>query len=107
MNHGNNSKAFKALVSTSSQDYEPSNKARKDKKKKQHKNKKDSRDFTTLAIGINMAKVRNKKKRKKKNMNEVMCFNYDKKGHLQTSVRSFGSQKTSDSLGNLHAGDCS
>ena len=57
-------------------DLEPSDKARKDKKKKQHRDKKESRD--TLASGVNAAKVRDKKKRKKKDPREVTCYNYNK-----------------------------
>ena len=58
MNHADDSKAFKAPIST--QESEPSNKARKDKKKKYHRDKKDSRelkDSSTPVSGINKTEV--------------------------------------------------
>ena len=71
-------------MSTLAQDLEPFNRARKDKKKKQNKDKGDSRkprDSTTLATRVNMAKVSRSGKRKKKktDINEIMCYNCNKK----------------------------
>ena len=71
--YGDESKA-KASIPTSTQDFEPSNKARKDKKKKQYKVKQDS----TPAIGVNKVEVGTHKK-KKKDVNEIICYKYNKK----------------------------
>ena len=67
-------------TSTSTQDPEPSNKARKNKKKKQHKDKRDSRESRdTLASRVNAAEVGDKKRRrKKKDSKEVTCYNCNK-----------------------------
>ena len=75
MHRGEDFKAFKALTSTSKS--EPSNKARKDQKKKQHRDKRDSREFRDTPIsGINTTRVKDKKRRrKKKDPREVMCYN--------------------------------
>ena len=67
----------KAFIPTFTQDFELFDKVRKDKKKKQHKAK---RDFTNPAIGINKVKIGNYKKRKK-NINEIIYYNCNKKGH--------------------------
>ena len=83
------SKDFKGsastLASASNQDSEPSNKAKKDKKKKYYQSKKDSKkpqDSTLPASGVNVAEVEGKeRKRNKKNVSEVTCFNCNKKGH--------------------------
>ena len=57
-------------------------KARKDKKKKQHRDKRDSRESRdTPASGVNAAKVGDKKRRKRKDLSKVMCYNYNKLGH--------------------------
>ena len=87
MHCGDDSKAFKAPTSTPTQDFEPLNKAQKDKKKKQHKDKKDSKNSATPATGINMAKVEDKKKRRKKDESEVTCFNCNKKIHYVNNCR--------------------
>ena len=71
---GDESKA-KASVPTSTQNSEPSDKARKDKKKKQHKAKRDS----TPATGVNKAEVGDH--RAKKDISEISCYNCNKKGH--------------------------
>ena len=58
---------------------EPSDKARKDKKKKQHRDKRESRD--TPASEVNATEVGDKKRRKKKDLREVTCYNCNKQGH--------------------------
>ena len=64
---------------------ELSDKARKDKKKKQHRDKRDSRepkDSTTPASGVNAAEVGGKERRRnKKDVSKITCFNCNKKGH--------------------------
>ena len=83
VNCGDKSKV-KSPASTPAQDFEPSNKARKDKKKKYYRDKRDSREFkdsTTLAFGVNAAKVGGKKKKNKKDVSEVKYFNCNKKKH--------------------------
>ena len=85
MNCGDNSKASKGIASTLAQDFEPSNKCKKDKKKKQHRNRRDfreSKDFTTPATRVN-AEVdgSGKRRRNKKDLSEVMYYNFNKKGH--------------------------
>ena len=85
----NDSKASKSsastLASTSIQDSEPSNKAKKDKKKKYYQGKRDFRepkDFTTPASGVNAMGVRAKGRRRNKNdVSKITCFNCNKKGH--------------------------
>ena len=82
---GNDSKAFKGPAATPAQDSEPSNNARKDKKKR-HQDKRGSRepkDSSTPASGVNKAKVGGGEQRKKnkKDLNKVMCFNCNKKGY--------------------------
>lgn len=88
----NNSKASKTPVFTFTQDSKPFNKAKKDKKKKQHKDKRnsrDSKDFKNcrnsiiLAIGVNTAEIRNKKKRKK-DVSEITYYNHNKKRYYGT-----------------------
>ena len=76
---GDESKA-KASVPTSTQNSEPSDKARKDKKKKQHKAK---REGSTPATGVNAAQTGEPRQKKKKlrDLSMVTCFNCDKKGH--------------------------
>ena len=111
MNCGDDSKAFKDSTfipaSASTQDSEPSNKAKKDKKKKYWRDKKNSREpkgSTISASGVNAAEVGGKrKKRNKKDMSKITYFNCNKKDAILISVRS--RQKTSISLGNLHIGD--
>ena len=66
----------KASVPTSTQDSQPSDKARKDKKKKQHKAK---RDFTP-ANGVNKMEVSDHGK-KKKDVSEITFYNCNRKGH--------------------------
>ena len=74
-NHcGEESKA-KPSVPTSNQNSEPSYKAKKNKKKKQHKAKWDS----TPATGVNKAGVGDH--RTKKDISEILCYNFNKKGH--------------------------
>ena len=72
------------LVSASTNP-EPFDKAKKDKKKKQHRDERDSRepkDSTTPAFRVNAAEVGGKRKRRnKKDVSEITCFNYNKKGH--------------------------
>ena len=72
----------------SSQDSKPSNKVKKDKKKKQHKHKRDS---TNPAIGINITRVGDKKKRKK-DLSKIICFNCKKKRHY--AIKCQKSQKS-------------
>ena len=72
---GDKSKA-KASVPTSTQDSQSSDKVRKDKKKKQHKAKRNS----TPATGVNKAEVGDHEK-KKKDVNEITCYNCNRKGH--------------------------
>ena len=86
---GDDSKASKCSASTpasaSTQDSEPSDKAKKDKKKNYYqgkRNSKDPKDSTTPASGVNAAEVGGKVKRKNKNnVSEITCFNCNKKGH--------------------------
>lgn len=63
------SKAFKAFVSSFTQDSELFDKAIMDKKIKQQKNKWDS---TNLANGVNIAEIGDKKK-KKKDVIKIIC----------------------------------
>ena len=81
MDCGNNFKASRTPVSTFNQDSKPFNKLMKDKKKKQHINRKDFRDFAILDTRVNIAKIGNKKRKRKKNENKVTCFNCNKKRH--------------------------
>ena len=89
-NHcGDNSKASKGSASTPISAFirnsELSNKAKKDKKQKYYQGKKDSRkpkDFIILALGVNTAEVEGKRRRRnKKDVSKIMCFNCNKKGH--------------------------
>ena len=73
--HREDKSKAKASVPTSTQNSEPSDKARKDKKKKQHKAKRDS----TPATGVNKAEVGDH--RAKKDISEISCYNCNKKGH--------------------------
>ena len=87
MTHGDDSKTFKSLASTLAQDSKPSDKARMDKKKKHHRNKRDSKepkDYFTPVFEINKAEVSGggQRKKKKKDLSGVTCFNYNKKGHF-------------------------
>lgn len=71
-------------MSTSTQDFKPFDKAKKDKKKKQYKNKKNSRDFkdfTNPVTRVNIVEVGDKKIRKK-DVNEITYFNYNKKEYF-------------------------
>ena len=79
-NHCRDKSKAKAFVSTFIQDSELSNKGRKDKKKKHYKDKHDS---TNPATGVNTADVSDKKK-KKKDVNEIMCYNYNKRRNYAT-----------------------
>ena len=87
MNCGDKSRAkslASTLASASTQDFEPSDKARKNKKKKQHKDKRDlseSRDSITPATGVNKAKVGGKRKN---DISEITCYNCNKKGYYAT-----------------------
>ena len=87
VNYKNDSKPFKGPASTpasvSTQDPEPSDKARKDKKKKQHRDKRNSRESRdTSASEVNVTEVGNKKRwRKRKDPREVMYYNCNKPGH--------------------------
>ena len=58
----------------STQDSEPSDKARRGRRRRQHK-----RESTTPATGVNKAEVT-----KKKDISEVKCYNCNKKGHFAT-----------------------
>ena len=60
----------------STQDSEPSDKARKGRRRRQYK---DKRNSTNPATGINKAEVG-----KKKDISEVNCYNCNKKGHFAT-----------------------
>ena len=88
MNRGDKSrgKGPASTPASASTDPEPYDKTRKDKKKKQHRNKRDSRepkDFTTPASEVNVAEVGGKiKRRNKKDVSEITCFNCNKKGHF-------------------------
>ena len=78
VNCRDNFKASKAFASAFTQDFEPSNKAKKNKKKKHYKNKRDLRepkDSTNAATRVNKAKVDGKKK---KDISEITCYNYNK-----------------------------
>ena len=82
---GDDFKTFKALVST--QESEPSDKARKNKKKRDNRDRRDSKkpkDSSTLAFGVNMAEVSRggKRKRNKKDLSGITCYNYNKKEHF-------------------------
>ena len=75
-------KASKHSASIPTQDSEPFNKSRINKKKKQHRDKKNSREPTNSIIptfGVNTAEVKGKKKRNKKDVREITCYNYIKK----------------------------
>ena len=67
-------------MSTFTQDSEPFDKTKKDKKKKQQKNKRDS---TNPATRVNETKVGDKKK-KKKDVSEIIYYNCDKKRYYVT-----------------------
>ena len=93
-NHrGDDFKASKGSASTpvsaSTQDFEPSNKVKKDKKKKYWQGKRDSKkpkDSTNPAFGVNAAEVRSKgRRRKKKDVSEIICFNCNKKRHYSNN----------------------
>ena len=60
--HEYKSKVSKASVSTSTQDFKPYNKARKETKRLQQKNKRNS---TNLATKVNVVEVGNQKKKMK------------------------------------------
>ena len=84
----------KALASIFAQDFEPSNKSRKDKKKNHYREKKDSRepreDSTIPASGLNTAEVggdRKSSRKNKKNLSGVTCYNCNKKGHFADKCR--------------------
>ena len=68
----------------STQDSEFFDKAKKDKKKKQYKNKWDS---NTLATGVNVAEIDDKKRKKKKkrDISEITYSNCNKIGHYTNS----------------------
>ena len=72
-------------ASAFTQDSEFSDKARKDKKKKYYRGKRNSRelkDSTTPASGVNVAEVGGKgRRRNKKDVSEITCFNCNKKEH--------------------------
>ena len=79
---GDNYKASKSSAftpaSTSIQDSELFNKAKKDKKKKYHRDKRDSKkpkDSTISASGVNAAKVEGKRRRNKKDLSGVTYYN--------------------------------
>lgn len=62
-------------MSTSTQDSELFDKARKDKKKKQYKDKRNSRDSensTNLAIGVNTIEVGDKRRKKRRKGDHVL-----------------------------------
>ena len=61
-------------------DSKPSDKFKKNKKKKQQKNK---QDFTISVTELNEAEIGNKKK-KKKDVNKITCYNCNKKKHYLT-----------------------
>ena len=79
--HRDDSKAFKA--STFTQESKPFDKARKVKKKRHHRDKRDSRKPRDTPVSrVNAAEVGDKKrKRKKKDLKEVTCYNSNKLGH--------------------------
>lgn len=84
-NHcGNKSKASitKAPLFTSTQDFKLSKKARTNKKKKKQKDKYKS----NLNTKVNITKIDNKKN-KKKNINHITYYNYDKKRHYGAKYR--------------------
>ena len=69
-------------MSTSTQDFESSHKARKDKKKKHHKDKKDfeeTKDSSTPATRVNKAEIDG---RKKEDVDEITCYNCNKNGTM-------------------------
>lgn len=93
------------------------NNAERSKKKKDRKNKwQQKKDFNTPAIGVNKEPTRNnndkyskKQKRRalKKDLNKIICYNCDKKGHYLIKYLELPkmTQKTSISLGNLFIGN--
>ena len=86
VNCGDDCKASKGSVSTSAQDSEPSNKARKDKKKRHHNRRgsREPKDSSTPASGVNKAEVGGggQRRKNKKDLSGVMCYNCNKKGHF-------------------------
>ena len=92
----------KAFAPTSTQNSEPSDKARKNKKKKQHKAEQED---STLVNRVNVAQTGEPRQKRKKlrDLSMVTCFNYDKKAHYANIVPI--SQITSFGLNNLLIGD--
>ena len=76
-----------STFASASTDPESFNKARKDKKKKQHRDKRDSRESKdTPASGVNVIKVGDKKRRRKKrDPREVTCYNCNELDHYADS----------------------
>ena len=90
LNREDDSKTSKGPASTptsASTDPKLSEKARKNKKKKQYRDKRDSREFrdkNTLASGVNVTEVGEKKRRRKrKDLSKVTCYNCNKLGHCR------------------------
>lgn len=81
--HSDKSKALtpKASAYTFAGGSKSSNKARKDKKIKQQKNNQNPKP----AIKVNATKLINKKK-KKKDVSKIMCYNCKKKDTIQLTV---------------------
>ena len=75
----------KAFVPNSSQDSEPFDKAKKDKKKKKYK---DTWDSINPVTGVNTAEVC-KKNRKKKDISEIIYYNYNIKRYYTTKYPKF------------------
>lgn len=87
MNRKEDFKASKDPMSISTQDFGPSDKAKKDKKKKLHKDKRDSKDLgnfknsTILDTRVNMAEIEGKR-RGKKDVNEVTYYICNRRGYF-------------------------
>ena len=86
MNHRHKSRGKGSTytpASASTQDPEPSDKAKKIKKKKQHRDKMDSRESRDTSVSrVNATEIGDKKrKRKNKDPREVIYYNYNKLGY--------------------------
>ena len=77
-NHCRDKSKVKTFVLVSIQDSKLFNKARKSRKRKQNRDRQDS---TNPDTGVNKAKVGG---RRKKDINEITCYNCNKKGYFVT-----------------------
>ena len=84
---GDDSKASKgsasAPASASTQGSEPSEKAKKDKKKywRDKKGPREPKDSSTPASGVNRTEAGGSRRKNKKDLSGVTCYNCNKKGH--------------------------